>query len=169
MKRFVPTLVLALSVFSLGVIADETIRPDGWSWQKLSRPRQFGYVEGFVDGQMESSEETRCKTLPTPAKDPTYWQSLGPCILGRLRGGTYLGTDANKTLDTMDKFYQSPQNIPVSWGHAATISQAMMSGVPVSDKDLEEIRKEDGTPPQPMTPLEENKLRDFIKNNTPKE
>jgi len=58
-----------------------------------------------------------------------------------------VGTDADKTLDVMVKFYASPQNLPVSWGHAVIVSGAMVSGVPVSEKDLEVIRKEDATRP----------------------
>jgi hypothetical protein len=170
MKRLVLTLILAPLVFSLGVIADEAIRPDGWWWQKLSPIRQLGYVEGFAAGQTESSEEDGIKPFcKEAAKDPAHWQPFAYCILSRLRGATYVGTDTNKTLDMVVKFYQSPQNMPVSWGHAVIISQAMLSGVPVSDKDLEEIRKHDATPPTPMSQQEEQKLRDFIKNNPPKE
>ncbi len=170
MKRLVLTLILAPLVFSLGVIADGTIRPDGWWWQKLSPIRQLGYVEGFVAGEMESSEEHGSKPFcKDAAKDPAHWQPVFvDCILSQLEGDTLQPTDVNKTLDVMVKFYQSPQNMPVSWGHALIISQAMLSGLPVSDKDLEAIRKHDATPPQPMTPLEEQKLRDFIKNNPPK-
>jgi hypothetical protein len=45
-------LIVALIVlsFSLGVIADETIKADGWSWQKIVYVRQSGFVEGFAEG-----------------------------------------------------------------------------------------------------------------------
>jgi hypothetical protein len=168
MKIFIFTLTLTFLVFSFGVIADETIKPDGWWWQKISPIRQLGYVEGFVAGQAESSEEAHCKTVPAPATE-AYWQSTASCILSRFRGNTLVGTDTNKTLDVMVRFYASPQNLPVSWGHAVIISQAMVSGVSVSEKDLEVIRKEDATPPQAMTPAEEQQLRDFVKKNPPKE
>jgi len=171
MKKFVLALILTSLVFSLGVIADETIRPDGWWWHKLSPIRQLGYVEGFVAGEMESSEEHGSKPFcKDAAKDPAHWQPVFvDCILSRFRGDTLVGTGTDKTLDIMAKFYESPQNLPVSWGHAVIISQAMVSGVPVSEKDLEAIRKHDATPPTPMSEQEEQKLRDFIKNNPPKE
>jgi hypothetical protein len=164
MKRFILALILTSLVFSMGVIADEAVRPDGLWWQKLSGIRQLGYVEGFNDGDAESRNEAHCRTLPTPAT-AAYWQSTAPCILSRLRGDTLTGTDAAKTLSIMAKFYEPPQNLPVSWGHAVIISEAMVSGVPISEKDLETIRKEDATPPQPLTPEEQQRLLDSIKES----
>jgi len=164
MRKLVVALSLTL-VFSLGVIAGETLEPDGWGWQKIARVRQMGYVEGFLDGEELGSRIT------TPAfehlcevEESTRTPPIRDCILRRLWGNTLAGTDEGKTLDTIVRFYASPQNLPVHWGHAVIISQAMVSGVALSEKDLEVVRKEDATPPKPMS---EKELQDLL-GRTPK-
>ena len=142
MKKLILILILASLGFSLGVLADETIRPNGWSWQKISDARRLGYVEGFSDGQTESMLEARCEEKTLKAL-----QATGACILHKLWLDTLIGTDADKTLDIMVKFYAVPQNLPVRWGHAVIISGAIVSGVPVEDKDLQVIRQEDAKVP----------------------
>jgi hypothetical protein len=162
MKKSALTVALTVLSFSLGVIADETLKPDGWSWQRINYGRQLGFVEGFVKGSDDGSTMQIFK--PACGKDSGRVQGLDSiCILSRLRGGTYTGTDADKTVETVNKLYAAPQNLPIDWGHAVIISQAMVSGVPVSERDLEVIRKDDATPPKPMSKKE---LRD-IPNSTP--
>jgi len=150
MKKSALTLVLIVLSFSLGVIADETLKPDGWSWQRITYVRQLGFVEGFVKGA--ENESTMQTFKPACEKDSERVQGLASiCILSRLHGGTYVGTDAGKTVETVNMLYATPQNLPIDWGHAVIISQAMVSGVPVGERDLEVIRKDDATPPKPMS------------------
>ena len=44
MKRLILALILTPLAFALGVLADETIQPTGWWWQKVSDARRLGYV-----------------------------------------------------------------------------------------------------------------------------
>jgi hypothetical protein len=163
MKKSALTLVLTVLSFSLGVIADETLKPDGWSWQRINYMRQLGFVEGFVRGSENGS--TRQIFKDTCGKDSERVQGLASiCILSRLWGNAYAGTDAGKTVETVNRLYAVPQNLPIDWGHAVIISQAMVSGVPVSERDLEVIRKDDATPPKPIS---EKELRDILNNSPP--
>jgi len=164
MKKSTLTLVLIVLSFSLGVIADETLKPDGWSWQRINYVRQLGFVEGFVKGSNDGTTMQIFK--PSCGKDSERVQGLASiCILSRLRGSTYAGTDAGKTVETVNRLYAAPQNLPIDWGHAVIISQAMVSGVPVSERDLEVIRKDDATPPKP--PISEEELRNILNNAPP--
>lgn len=161
MKKPIHIFALTSLVFSLGVMADEAIRDNGWFWYKLSDVRQLGYVEGFTEGAEEQS------TFGVLCKKPVLpeLQATGPCILSRLRGHSQAGQHQREILDTMVKFYALPQNLPVSWGHAVIISGAMASGVPVDEKDLQVIRKEDATPPKRLS---EQETRDLLNGGPPR-
>jgi len=161
-----PVLIVVLIVvsFSLGVIADETIKADGWSWQKIAYVRQLGFAEGFAEGADSAHEALTFKPLCDGEHDG------GPvlasiCTLSRLRGKTYISIDADRTIETMNKLYASPQNLPIRWRNALVISQAMISGVPVSEKDLEVIRQRDAMPPKPIS---EKEMQDILSNTPPK-
>jgi hypothetical protein len=138
MKKLILTVILICFVFSLGVLADEAIRPTGSWWYKISDARRLGYVEGFVDGEMSSMLEAHCEKTTLPAL-----QATGTCILYKFRQDTMLDTNTSETLETMMKFYALPQNLPIRWEHAVVISRAIASGVPVAEKDLQAIRQED--------------------------
>jgi hypothetical protein len=159
-------LIVALIVlsFSLGVIADETIKADGWSWQKIVYVRQSGFVEGFAEGEDSAHETLTFKPLCNAEHDG------GPvlasiCALSRLRGKTYVSIDADRTIETMNRLYASPQNLPIHWRNALIISQAMTSGVSVSEKDLEAIRQRDAMPPKSIS---EKEMHDILSNTPPK-
>ena len=163
MKRHIVAIVPIVLAFSLGVIADETLKPDGWSWQRINYVRQLGFVEGFVKGADDGSTMQIFK--PACGKDSERVQGLASiCALSRLRENTYAGTDAGKTVETVNKLYAAPHNLPIDWGHAVIISQAMVSGVPVSERDLEVIRKDDATPAKPIS---EKELRDILNSAPP--
>lgn len=163
MNKTIVLVVLIVLAFSFGVIADETLKPDGFSWQKMAYVRQLGFLEGFAEG--ESSQE-EIRTFGSLCKEDHGGDPVlgSVCVLSRLQGGTYLQVDVNKTIETMDKLYASPQNLPVSWGHALVISRAMVSGVPINDKDLETIRQRDAMPSKPIS---EKELHDIL-SNTPR-
>ena len=138
MKRLTLALVLASVVFSLGVLADETMRPDGAWWQKIGDARRLGYVEGYVAGHGDTFMSSFCEHATNPKI-----QGFSVCVLYRLQQDTMIDTDTTEVLDTMSKFYALPQNNPVRWNHAVIISRAMVSGVSVSEKDLQVIREDD--------------------------
>lgn len=164
MSKSIVIIVLIVLAFSLGVIADENLKSDGWSWQKINYIRQLGFVEGFAEGENNTAEILAWKNLCNYERehDPVL-SSI--CILSRLRGGTYTDTDAGKTIENVNRLYASPQNLPIHWGHAVIISRAMVSSVPVSEKDLEVIRQVDATPPKRMS---EKELEDLLNNKPPK-
>ncbi len=163
MNKIVLTIILIVLAFSSGVVADETLKPDGWSWQRISYVRQLGFFEGFVSGTQ--NESTMRTFEPACEKNREPIQGLESiCILSRLWGNAYVGSDAGKTIETMNRFYGSPRNLPIDWGHAVIISQAMVSGLPISEKDLEEIRKDDATPPKPVS---EDELHDILSHAPP--
>jgi hypothetical protein len=137
-KRLVFVFVLTPLAFSLGVLADESIKPTGWWWPKISDARQLGYVEGFKAGTFNSLTEGHCKDTKISAL-----QLTSDCILYRLQQETLLDVSTGGTLDAVTKFYALPGNLPVRWDHAVIISEAMVSGVPISEKDLEVIRQDD--------------------------
>ncbi len=163
MSKPIFVIILTVLAFSLGVIADETLKSDGWSWQKIPNVRQLGFLEGFAEGT--DNEETILTFGSLCDKEHGRDSVLTSiCILSRLHGDTYLPINASKTMETMNRLYTSPQNLPIHWGHALIISQAMVSGVPVSEKDLEVIRQCDAMPPKPIS---EKEMRDIL-SNTPK-
>lgn len=164
MNRSVLVVALVVLSFSLGVVADETIKADGWSWQKIVYLRQLGFVEGFAAGEDSGHEILTFKPLCNSEHDG------GPvlasiCALSRLRGKTYVSIDADRTIETMNKLYASPQNLPIHWRNALIVSQAMISGVPVSEKDLEAIRQSDAIPPKTIS---EKEMQDILSNTPPK-
>ena len=138
MKKLIPIVILTLLVFSFGILADEAIKPTDWWWQKIDETRRLGYVEGFNAGILNSMREHFCKDTKLRAV-----QASGDCILYGLEQKTMLDVGTSNTLDVISKFYALPQNLPVHWDHAVVISKAMVSGVPINEKDLEVIRQED--------------------------
>ena len=65
----------------------------------------------------------------------------------------------------MNRLYASPQNLPIHWRNALITSQAMISGVPVSEKDLEAIRQRDAMPPKSIS---EKETHDILSDTPPK-
>jgi hypothetical protein len=132
MLKMLAVILIAVG-FSLGVLADETIKPTGWSWQKVVSARQLGYVEGFNAGIMNEMEQRFCGET----------KILSLCVLYNLRQHTLLDVGTAQTLSTMSAFYATPANLPVRWSHALVISAALASGVPITESDLQVIRAED--------------------------
>lgn len=137
MLKMLAVILIAVS-FSLGVLADETIKPTGWSWQKVGAARQLGYVEGFNDGRLMDMEQRFCEDTKMPVL-----KAQSKCVLYNLRQHTLLDVGTDHTLSTMSGFYAVPANLPVRWPHALVISEALASGVPISESDLQVIRAED--------------------------
>jgi hypothetical protein len=133
------TAILAgFLIFALGVLAGPTIAPNGWSWNQIPPPRQLGYLEGFNDGsQFQMMTQIPCKNA-----SPTY-AATEDCVLYRLHMASLAGPDSDRVLSTLNKFYEQSENKPVHWDHAIVISEALVSGVHVDEKDLEVIRLAD--------------------------
>jgi hypothetical protein len=132
MKMFVAMLLVSLLLsFSLGVLAQRTLTPDGYSWDSLSDGRKLGFVEGYIEGQMDAMVQRHCV------------EHTSNCVLKQLYGDSRVDPNTPDMLKAMETFYAMPQNLPVSWGHATIIAGAVVSGVPVAESDLEKVRKAD--------------------------
>ncbi len=69
--------------------------------------------------------------------------AISDCILYRWRMNTLIDVDTSGVLVALSKLYDEPRNLPIRWDHAVIIAEAMVSGVPISEKELEKVRQDD--------------------------
>jgi hypothetical protein len=129
-------------------VQEESLQPNGLGWQKLSPIRQLGYVEGFREGRsFFSLAEGLRDNFSNSCEKHVLDENVGPlrkeCILHKWWGKTLIGADTSSMLEVMAKLYTQPQNLPIRWGSAVVISAAMVSGVPIDEKELQIVRQED--------------------------
>jgi hypothetical protein len=129
----------AVLLFAFGLFAGETLKPTGYSWGQIGSGRQLGYVEGFEAGE-GAAQFTLCNKQRLRESASMHTED---CIIYKLREDTLVDLDALVVIDTINKFYNDPRNASIKWSHALVISRAMMSGVHVSDEDLDVVRQLD--------------------------
>jgi hypothetical protein len=141
MKTILVMLLLTLGTLCVG--QQSTIQPNGWGWNRISDSRRLGFVEGFdfrtalaLEQGTYSQDAT---TKVTCRLDPTTII----CALHQLEGDTLMDIPSDKTAEMMSAFYAQPQNLPVRWGHAVVIAEAMVSGLPIPETLLKTLRQED--------------------------
>jgi hypothetical protein len=66
--RKTSAVALTFIAFAAGVLADEFIKPNGSSWEKIPAARQLGYVEGYDAGRQDDMEQKFCES----ARDPKF-------------------------------------------------------------------------------------------------
>jgi hypothetical protein len=76
------------------------------------------------------------------ARDPKF-SNTEMCVLFGLRQHTFLNVSTKDTLSIITRLYDSPANLPIRWNHAVAISEALASGVAVTEPDLQVIRRGD--------------------------
>ena len=139
MKTLVP-LLLALSFFSIGMFADEELKPNSRGWSLIEPARKLGYVEGFNAGLTASVGDKAGDIWRQQLKTPSPSSSA---ILWKLRQGILIGVSTPSTLSTLEQFYGDKHNAPICWENAVIISEALVSGVSASEQELETIRASD--------------------------
>ena len=141
-------LLATASAQSPPSVQAESLQPNGFGWAKISYIRQLGYVEGFKEGRSifpfaEGSKDKFLSSCDQYMLDANASPLRKDCILHRFWGKTFVDMDTSSVLEAMNKFYAQVENLPIRWGSAVIISGAMVSGVPVDEKELQIVRQED--------------------------